>query len=201
MKSIKHVLVAGRLTRQVTFEKWENMAGLKIQVGGLDGKMRDPEIVNPQDMPKEVSTTVKGAVKLLKKRGCQVDIAQTYEEAKKFLEKNDYDGVIVDSYLPSLDQEVGRHTLNLIGVDKDTSIGMQVAGILLAHELANKVWGVILDTEAITEGAFFLIAHGVKPVEHNLRKTLQSYEERTRGGWKWICNCDDCAVAAFFREI
>jgi len=211
-KEIKKVLVAGRLMKNVSYEKWESkdvgfqMLGDGVLAMGAGGPTKnEPRKIDPKDMPKEVPTEVKGTVSLLKKRGCEVDIAQSYEEAKSFLKKGLYDGVVVDVYLPSSNRNVGRRTTELIGTMTDVSVGMQVSGILLAHELSKKnVWGVILDTCAITEGVLFLLAHGVKPKKNEIEDTLREYEKRTRysrHGWHWISNCDGCTVAALFGEI
>lgn len=218
-ETIKKVLVAGSLTKPVAFKR----TATQPKVMAPDGTLNYAERVNPEDMPKEIPTSIKGVIDLLiNERGCEVDIAQTYEEAKVFLQKKNevnprwrvYDGVVVGTLLPTTDKAIGKSALSWILLSsewekwKDSDLGMQIAGVLLAHELCTEAWGVVLDTVAPrAEDGLWLAASGIRMVEAGLEKAIKKFgwgwneHNHFKSNWKWINNCDSCAVAALFGEI
>jgi hypothetical protein len=213
-ETIKKVLVAGRLTRL----EYGNHTIVRLS----DRHLLTAEVIDIEKTPEEVPTSIKGAIDILiNEEGCEVDIAQTYEKAKEMLkDPKKYDNVLIDAFLPTSDEEVGRKAFEQIHSlgrrdeykrwpvsDEELRGGMRIAGILLASEIADEFRnkGVILNTELPR-----VASKEAKPNEDEIEYKADYFQRsgifRANGisagyfGWLWIDNCDSCAVAALLCQ-
>jgi hypothetical protein len=126
-------------------------------------------------------------------------MVSTLDKALALLEKESFDWVISDVWLPvkaaqakelseMLCREVGEpRTVNfrysdgstepkhLPGRKITTSLAKHFGGLLLEKILEKKhIQGIFLDTNAVTEGVLFMLAAGLQPVRKEISKELEA---------------------------